>query len=497
MVDPIIYKEYKPIRNIYRRTSLEEVLYFGWGYNNYLTMRRPLPADIPNVQDKSLPGNHPSNWRFLAPWDVDKFLQLGLRYGNRSNSCRSLKKNNRFAKVINLEKSFENELIKIYKPDINQYLVQMSIRQFPYEGRIHIDAFVRYFVLYQCIKEDIQKIYGLSLEKIYRIGMVLVWNYYYKHKLPIQNYKLDMDRITREDIDRFIAVFSTSDRVLRSKIMEYEEVDSTYDMRMNPLMYWPLVKLDYYLYCPSTFFLLERLTFGLKQDFNSQKNVTDKLGKALEDYVLDYTQKVNLHGKVQVYGEEEITIRKNIVKTIDVSVVDENMHLFIEVKHRDWVTRYVRECNEGYKELVSSITDVLIQAYKSLSLYKDNLYPSIRYRSDIPKILFIVGQSDIYVLPPKIKTLVDESLKINLKNNNIDISIIEEIPYALCNVSIWEYVSQLIAQDGLDKVMTTYINKASLPVISPLVEEDKTFIPIEKVWDIKGGLVKTLIKARI
>ncbi len=496
MVDPITYKRYKHIRNMYRRTSLEEILYFGWEYNNYLTMGRPLPADIPYIPGNSLPGNHLSNWRFLAPWDIDKFLQLGLRHGSRSNSFKSLKEGNRFVKIINLEKSFENQLIKIYKPEINQYLIQIAIKQFPYEERIHIDAFVRYFVLYQCISEDIEKIYGLSLEKIYRIGIVLVWNYYYKHKLSIQDYKLNMDGITRDDIDKFITIFSTSDRALQSKIEEYEEVDSTYNMRMNPLMYWPLVKLGNYLYCPSTFFLLERLTFGLKQDFNSQKGITEKLGKALENYILEYTQKVNISGKVQVYGEEEITIGKNTVKTIDVSVIDENMHLFIEVKHRDWVTRYVRENNEGYKELVSSITNVLTQAYKSLSLYRSDLYPSVSYKPDIPKILFVVGQSDIYILPPKIKTLVDESLRVQLEDNNIDIKILKEIPYALCNISIWEYISQLIAQDGLEKVMTTYINKASLPIIAPHVEEDKTLIPIEKVWDIKGGLIKALIKAK-
>jgi hypothetical protein len=305
-----------------------------------------------------------------------------------------------------------------------------------------------------------------------------------------------MDGITIEDIDKFITIFSTSDSVLQSKIEEYEEVDSTYDMRMNPLMYWPLVKLNNYLYCPSTFFLLERLTFGLKQDFNSQEGITKKLGKALEDYVLEYLRKVDTCGKVQVYGEEEITIRKNTAKTIDVSVIDKDMHLFIEVKHRDWVTKYVRENNEGYKELVGNITDVLVQAYKSLDLYRSNLYPFVSYRPDIPKILFVVGQSDIYVLPPRIKTLVDENLKTRLKSNNIDTSILEEIPYALCNISIWEYISQLIAQEGLNKAITTYVNKTSLPIISPHVEGNRTFIPIEKVWNIKGGLIKALIKAK-
>jgi hypothetical protein len=110
--------------------------------------------------------------------------------------------------------------------------------------------------------------------------------------------------------------------------------------------------------------------------------------------------------------------------------------------------------------------------------------------------LFVVGQSDIYVLPPRIKTLVDENLKTRLKSNNIDTSILEEIPYALCNISIWEYISQLIAQEGLNKAITTYVNKTSLPIISPHVEGNRTFIPIEKVWNIKGGLIKALIKAK-
>src|SRR5690606_37812233 len=106
--------------------------------------------------------------------------------------------------VINGHKELEDKLMKHYKFDMFHYLFRLSIKQFNFQSRIHLNAFERYYIIYTPIKADIEKIFGITLEKIYLIGLSLTGYFLGSFKVKRDNLEATLDGIFNDDINSFL-----------------------------------------------------------------------------------------------------------------------------------------------------------------------------------------------------------------------------------------------------------------------------------------------------
>lgn len=493
-MDLDIIKLYKSLRNRFKRSHLDDVLYISWAYNNHMVYKLKLPQYIPNVFNKYSPIGNPSNNSILAPWDIDSFLQLGFKYSNRFYNSFTFNKPQHFTFAINQNKLIEDSLFKFYKFDILNYLIRLGIKQFPYQTRIHHTAFPRFYILYQPLRDEIAEHFkGLSLEKLYLIGMTLTGYFLTHPRLNLENLSSEIKDFSINEIHIFLEYFSTNEKLVKDLLDDYKDLDESYGFRFNPIMFYPFVRYGNYIYCPSTFYALERLTHGLKYDFHKEQKIMDKIGIAFEDYVANYSEKINTNNRIYIRRAEEYKKGKKVVQTIDLIVSDNDVHLFVEVKHRDLVNKKIRESDEGSLDLINNIVEILFQSYKSLSDYKLNLYPSIKYSHSKIKQLFIVGQSDIYIFSEENlnKPVKDRLIKL-LSNEGIDPNLIEEIPFYFCNIAIWEYFIQITNEIGIQRTLEKKIQRESLPVINLKDADDINYLHPDRVFEIKNSFVQTL-----
>ena len=290
-----------------------------------------------------------------------------------------------------------------------------------------------------------------------------------------------LEKITDKELRTFIKAFSSSNEAITAELEKYPEIDDTYGYRFNPVRFWPLVEFNNYLYCPMTYFLLERLTYGLIYDFHKEENVTKKAGVSFQNYVYNFSKKFaseNLH----ITPEYKYKKGKHNPDSIDLMIDDNTSHLFVEVKHRNFIDKELSENDEGYKSLVDKLLEPLIQSYRTLNDYKNGLYNNLKYSKDISKYLFIVGLSDLYVLTDKPNQLLKEKLVEELTKKNIDPEIINEIPFFYCNIEVWEYLIQIISQSNIKQCIQDHTNKDSYPVIHLYNGSKYKFLKLEDIF---------------
>lgn len=493
-MDLDIIKLYKSLRNRFKRSHLDDVLYISWAYNNHMVYKLKLPQYIPNVFNKYSPIGNPSNNSILAPWDIDSFLQLGFKYSNRFYNSFTFNKPQHFTFAINQNKLIEDSLFKFYKFDILNYLIRLGIKQFPYQTRIHHTAFPRFYILYQPLRDEIAEHFkGLSLEKLYLIGMTLTGYFLIHPKLNLNNLSSEIKDFSIDEIHIFLEFFSASEKLIKDLLDNYKDLDESYGFRFNPIMYYPFIQYGDCIYCPSTFYALDRLTHGLKYDFHNEQKIMDKIGSAFEDYVANYSKKIITNNQINIGMAENYKKGKRTIQSIDLVVSDNDAHLFVEVKHRDLVNKKIRESEKGSLDLINKIVEILFQSYKSLFDYKLNLYPSIKYSQSKIKKLFIVGQSDIYIFSEEnLDKPVKERLMKLLSKEGVDTNLIEEIPYYFCNIAVWEYFIQIIEKKGIKIAIEEKIEKDSLPVIKLKNAGDISYVHPDEVFELEQSFVETL-----
>ncbi len=139
------------------------------------------------------------------------------------------------------------------------------------------------------------------------------------------------------------------------------------------------------------------------------------------------------------------------------------------------------------------VVEILFQSYKSLSDYKLNLYPSIKYSSNKLKKLFIAGQSNIYIFTEEnLNKPVKDQLIILFSKEGIALHLIEEIHYYFCNIATWEYFIQITNQIGIKNTLEEKIEKESFPVINLNGAGDINYLHPDEIFELKKSFVQIL-----
>jgi hypothetical protein len=481
MKDSESNSRYKKLRNKLKRIPLEDMLLFTWAFDRYLNYNQNLPSEIPHSKYyNSLKGDSIDVWiaEGIQPWLIDILFREYITHYNEDNTHdRSILQGNRILDTINQIPHLSDSIIKDYKEkdplQAQSYFWRLQYQQFTWQDRDLPRDLLRYYILYsdEDLTEEIKRIIDPSfdIKNILLLGGLL-WHTYQNHfwiKWPIQSSEITI--LTPEVIDYFCKTFTKPFKELCEDARLTPRVTEDFEFKFNPLQRYPLIVVNDRLYCPETVLLLDMITKGLKYiilEHDIRGPVNQRFGLVFENYCYNLT-KYYLSKKLNVYKDAPTKTKNGTPRTVDIIMKDKESSLFIECK-----SGYINKSSDkdSYKKAINQIAIYLEEAYNSLTYYKNNLYPQLRYDKKSFKNLLIVILDDIYMLPSfdrKIfeKNIVQKILEISKdKNHNIEQGLFKEIPWHICGIKQYEFLIGNLKELSIKDTFTETITETS-PVL--------------------------------
>ncbi|HBB03802.1 TPA: hypothetical protein DCZ39_02765 [Patescibacteria group bacterium] len=168
---------YKPFKNHLRRLKLDDAFYVIWSYIQNLQFQNNFPEDIqviPEYNDL----DYIQKSRYCPAWDLELLTKEVLINSSQSIGRETLKKANYFAGALNKLKQIEGEIGTHYinPENVLSELFRISHRQFSWQTRPNNEFITRYYKIFGTdkFKNIIKNKLGLSIQKIYLIGLMLI-----------------------------------------------------------------------------------------------------------------------------------------------------------------------------------------------------------------------------------------------------------------------------------------------------------------------------------
>lgn len=467
IINKDLYKLYKPLRNHLRRVSIENAFYVIWAYINNFQFKEPFPKDI-EVHEQILKAeNIPS--RGVYEWELSLLAREMIVNGEIyiPFATKNFNKYRYFSNAVNKLKSFENNAWPVYGNGINIHneLRRISHRQFPWQFKTTMDDFIRYYKIYNnkrisgLVKERI----GISTQQWYTIGIAFFGATLKYPKMNIDS-KIEINNIKKEDFDVFTNFTSMDVDGLKDIIEKTVNFNDEYVYSLNPLEYYPLIKIGVYFYCPVINFLVWRITSGLYFDLINNKNSKDDFGHpfglSVQDYVEDVSKKIIKTNITKVIPEQKYKVNGSEKDSIDLILSQDDSALFVEVKSKRLLSKSKSQLilNDAINKDLEILSDDIVQVYLTIQDYINNNYKHFPYKKDYKVFPVIVMLEDWFLIGNDLKKLKERVLE-KLKIENIPLDFIKDMPYSLCSVKFYEQLIQVLNRDKISKIMEEWHSK--------------------------------------
>ncbi|MBU1557808.1 hypothetical protein KKC45_02500 [Patescibacteria group bacterium] len=471
-IDQRLWGEYKKIRNKIRATQLDESIYVIWNYLNYLMNGESGFVDI-EVSKEFLMKDYIQRRRTLNEWELQSLLrEVIIHSQEKTYKPKSFRKMRYFSDSINMLKEFSNTVAKTYISSENAekgILIEfhrLAHQQFSWQTKIANGIYLtRYAKIFKNneVKEIVKNKIGMDIDKFYFIVMI-IYGYFIGKKIAIDYPpRIEVENVAQNDLEKVFKFLCISIEEMREITNRMHKVNQDFGYTLNQNEVFPLIKMDYFgkksLVCPNTRTLFWRITDGLYYELCRENNFDRAFGNSFQEYIGEIIKKVC--EKTDFFEEVNYGSRHNNKQSIDWLLEDDNSLIFIECK-----TKRMR--NESKTNLtnttcleedIDKMADFIIQTYKQIKDYKDNLYSHCKYKSCKKIYPLIVTLEEWYVFG-MIYTKVEEKVKQKLQDNNLPESFLGDFPFTVCSVDTFEGFIQLIENAGIEKVMS---KKTTMP----------------------------------
>lgn len=456
-----IFQSYKPLRNNLRKLCLDDSLFVVWSYTQYLQFGKKFSKEI-EVNPTLLYRKDTKSWR-PNEWELELLSkEIIINSQEISSSPISLKKWNHFYTVLNKLRYLRDEIAKTYinKGNVLTEFYRIAHRQFPWQSRADFKFLFRYYKIFSnsTINDIVQNILGISVRDLYYIGLAFFAIYSEKPEilLPLQ---LDLEKlgINLDKVKRFLNFTSENLPTLKDKIIQEQEFDDRFEYTYNPMRAYPIIKMPFKrkdsLVCPMLTLLFWRITSGLYYEICDEKDFGDNFGHSFQKYIGNVIEKANNNKAIKFMEEEEYHVGRNRKDTVDWIVYDKDSALFIECKARRIslpAKIELRDSSIILKEL-DKMAKIILQIYKAIDDYCNNLYPSFKYEEERKIYPIILTMENWFLFGDKRSDILDKMIIKEFNNIYLPIDYLKKMPYSICSVEDFEGMMQVM--------QTTYIKK--------------------------------------
>ena len=404
------------------------------------------------------------SWR-PHEWEVELLTkEIIINSQDMYFSIKSLKKWSYFISTLNKLRYLCNVIAKTYidKNNVITEFYRIAHRQFPWQSRPNLKFLFRYYKIFSIstIDDIVQKIIGINVHDLYFIGLAFIAIYSNKPDilLPLQ---LDLEKvgINLDKVNSFLNFTSEKLSALKEKIVEEQEFNDKFEYTYNPMRACPILKMPFKgkdsLVCPMLTLLFWRITSGLYYEICDEKDFGNNFGHSFQKYIGNVIEKANNNKTINFIEEEEYHVGRNRKDTVDWIVYDKDSALFIECKARRIslpAKIELRDSSIIVKEL-DKMVKIILQIYKAIDDYRNNLYPSFKYEEERQIYPIIITMENWFLFGDTRSGILNKMIIKEFNNINLPIDYLKKMPYSICSVQEFEDIMQVIQITYIKKFM--------------------------------------------
>lgn len=453
-----IYDDWKPIRNFLRKVdpknALEVIRYYSL-FSGVPGENPPAPPDYIEVNTKVLS----RDFIGIFPWDMEVVAReiVYSAEDGTTGHVNDLRQWRHFANLMQKLRHLENTITKVDIRSDNVLLEMFRIghRQFPHQQDVMSKAsIIRYGRLFT--HHEVAPIVldntELPYEKIITIGIGFwsIFKTYAAVEHPTQGFS--GTNIIKDDIEKFLKLYSKSFSDIKHLVNNSHVVDNTFLYQYSPLTAYPLVKFErnqqLSYVCTSVNRFSSQITRGVYYMLFSDKRFDNAFGNAFEAYVGEViTKTIQGSSLCRVYPQE--TDPSDGKRRCDWVLEQGNEFIMVECKtKRMAIGGYTILDDEA--DLVNQLgllAEAVVQSYQGYLVYKNEGYspPIYPYKSTKQAAICVVTLEKWYLYGVPLERL-REIVKEKLKDKEIALGIIEEVPYEVLGVDDFEKLAYLASQ---------------------------------------------------
>ncbi|MFW6247025.1 MAG: hypothetical protein ACOC22_02520 [bacterium] len=457
-----IFEAYKPFRNKIRQLELFDTLYVLWLKSIYSQFDRPLPNDFKvitrNTNLKSLSKSEIMLYNGLDH-ELDIILIEALKNADEiSSQDKSLKNPNVLRKVLKDLRDLNNFITEKnrHKDDIFRSLLRLAHQQFPWQEKLNSHSLIPYYYIYNDpeVARIVEKVIGLNPFDIFIIGIYYTFRFQKQFFLPKKPVS-DRNVVSTDKLRRFIQEFSIDLDSLREKVRESHFVDEKYLFMLNPLRANPIISYGENILSPMPIYIYWAITKGLYYRLCNHNSFGNYYGDSFQKFIGKLLERVINNNNLKVFSESEYYVGKERKDSVDWIIKDNDEILFIECKTKRMtrLAKFSIEPEELERDL-NKMSEFLKQTYKTYMDYEKNLYPKLKFDSDLKcRILILTLENWFIDIDETDYKKLDEQIKHHLPS-----SVLGRTPYYVQSMPYFINDIQIINKVGLKKYFDLFVS---------------------------------------
>lgn len=497
MVDDDVFEFYKPLRNELRGYHIEDVLSVCKAYSQGLTFKLGLPPDI-----EPLP-NYNVFPKGIHNWELEIIAREAIiNSPEYIHTSKTLKKANNLARTISKLRQLENNIAGKYSSQENvlRELQRIAHRQFEYQAQTPNSTLMyRYYKIFSApeLNKLVENTFGFDTHRLYFIGMLMTGtfiNWFALHYPPdIQIPK--QHNLTMDEVNKFLDHFSKPLDELRELLAgEERQLNENYVYYFDSLMKFPIIKMKAQgrmsLVSPLPILISWRFTKGVYYELCGSTAFDKAFGEAFQNYTGEALHNIFDGTDFELSPEEPRG--KHTLPSSDWYISDTQSSIFLECKtwRMTMPAKLSLHSDDALNEQLDKLSSAVVQTYKAIQAFKDGRYRKPNFNFDPKKQIYpIVVTLESWYLFGKPIRMLEEIVTQKMKEANLPIEWLNEMPYIVCNISELEKLAQLIKVKGSIKEVLndkgseenkywelyTYLHdkfKEDLSQIKPLFEDE-------------------------
>ena len=447
------YEDYKPFRNYMRRLSLAESLVNVWRYSLHILNDAPLPADYAIGKPPFEPIK-----RNVWPWELD-ILAREIVLNATTKGDHSLRRWNDLAGAINHINRLDNEAYVAFG-DQREVLLEMHRivhRQFPWQTGVGVNPLMRAFRIFGrgAVEAIVIREFGLTMRQILLIGMAMIGHF--QKSAGMSNYDCSELGVPQDSSRAFFARLTSTIDALRDLTVKQQSYDPDWTYAWNPLEATPLVSFDQNhperVICPIPFYLLRRISTGIFYDLVNGPDFDNAFGESFQIYVGEVIEFASKPPRFAIMPEESYYIGSKKFHGVDWVLSDNTGHLFIEAKtKRLTLGAKIRSVNDDLDRDIVTMATAIVQHYQNILRALDG---KTRWKPDgLPIYPLILTLENWFIFSPSVVDILNNQVDRLLHERDVSEQVLTDMPFTIASAHEFEAASQVIAQVGVDALMS-------------------------------------------